>query len=104
MPDALGNARGPRRPRAGYPHMAPVMRRLPAEAGYPAFSGFPSGRCYYIDGFGRCCDSFGRCCERWGRDGGCGEFPPTGRCDRWYGLPGSWDVMPDLTDRDVDGD
>lgn len=102
---------GPGRfPRGGFPRRFPVRRRSPFPF-FPIFYGFPFDRCYYIDRFGRCCDRFGRCCDRWGRCyyGGYDYLPVADAGDSWYGMPGSWDMMPDMDDvddayDDMDGD
>jgi len=106
-----GGPRGgfPRRgfPRGGFPRRR-FPRRFPVRQRFPRFfffpTGFPTGRCYWIDPFGRCCDRFGRCCDRYGRcfyndrfaDRLASGSNPTS--DGWYGVPGSWDMMPDYDD------
>lgn len=87
----------------GFPQRFPIRRRFPGPIIYPFFFGFPPvNRCFYIDQFGRCCDRFGRCCDRFGRcvyTGGYG-YPYAGAsaADSWYGIEGSWDMMPDMDD------
>lgn len=101
-----GNRRG--FPRGRFPRRFPVRRRFPFPIIFPIFPGFPYDRCYYVDRFGRCCDRFGRCCDRWGRCdyGGYDYMPVAGGVDRWFGMPGGWDMMPDMDDAydDMDGD
>lgn len=89
-------------PRGRFPRRFPVRRRFPSPILFPLFFGFPSDRCYYIDQWGRCCDRYGRCCDRWGRCtyGGYDYFPVADSGDRWYGMPGGWDMMPDMDDMD----
>ena len=87
-------------PRGRFPRVVPIRRRFPGVVVPPIFFGFPRERCYYIDGFGRCCDRFGRCCDRFGR---CEYvYPPfvseVSMADSWYGVPGGWDMMPDYDD------
>lgn len=103
--------RGPRGrfPGRRFPRRFPVRQRFPRFFFFPI--GFPTGRCYWVDRFGRCCDRYGRCCDRYGRcfyndtfaDSRLASGPsqPGG----WYGVPGSWDMMPDyddMTDYDMD--
>lgn len=102
---------GPRRgfprggfPRRRFPRRIPVRQRFPRFFFFPINYGFPTGRCYWVDQLGRCCDRYGRCCDRYGR---C--FYANGYDDNryegavpamsgWYGVPGSWDMMPDYDD------
>ena len=84
-------------PRGRFPRVAPI-RRAPGFFVPPVFIGFPRERCYFVDRFGRCCDRFGRCCDRFGRCEYIG-FPyagAAGAVDDWYGVPGGWDMMPDI--------
>ena len=87
-------------PRRRFPRRFPV-RRFPRFFFFPI--GFPTGRCFFIDQFGRGCDQFGRCCDRFGRcvfDNRFADnrvaFGP--QSDGWFGIPGSWDMMPDYDD------
>ncbi len=88
--------------RGRFPRGFPVRRRFPVPIIFPLFYGFPYNRCYYIDRFGRCCDRFGRCCDRWGRCyyGGYDTIPVADSGSGWYGVPGGWDMMPDMDDAD----
>lgn len=106
-------------PRGRFPGRFPIRRRFPRPIFpgpifpgpiiFPPFFGFPVDRCFYVDRFGRCCDRWGRCCDRWGRcvyTGGGYPFASadTGD-DSWYGVVGSWDMMPDIDDMaEVDAD
>jgi|GEM_PF-1768038 Predicted membrane protein len=90
-------------PGGGFPRRSPVRRRLPVPILFPIFYGFPYDRCYYTDRFGRCCDRNGRCCDRWGRcdyNSRYDYFPVADSGDRWYGMPGGWDMMPGMDDYD----
>ncbi len=93
-------------PRGRFPRRFPIRRRFPRPIFprpiiVPPFFGFPVDRCFYIDRFGRCCDRWGRCCDRWGRCVYTGGYPFAGADtmdDSWYGVAGSWDMMPDMDD------
>ncbi len=108
-------------PRGGFPGRRfprpfPVRQRFPRFFFFPVnFFGFPAGRCYFIDQFGRCCDRFGRCCDRFGRCGFGGGFgggfdgyaSSQSAMGDWFGIPGGWDTMPDyddMADYDMDMD
>ncbi len=83
----------PRFPARRYPMPLPIRQRFPRFFFFPVDFGFPAGRCYYIDEFGRCCDRFGRCYNRYG------VFPAAqSAMNGWYGIPGGWDMMPDYDD------
>ncbi len=125
MPDGINTSTGPEQqmvqrgfprrrfpqgsyPRRRFPMRVPVRQRIPRFFYFPI--GFPTGRCYYIDRYGRCCDRYGRCCDRYGRCYYDDRFEdrmaygpsPTGG---WYGVPGGWDMMPDYDDMgEMDGE
>ena len=95
-------------PGGGFPRPFPVRQRFPRFFFFPVnYFGFPAGRCYWVDEFGRCCDRNGRCCDRFGRcfyGGGYDGYAQTAM-NGWYGIPGGWDMMPDyddMTDYDMD--
>lgn len=89
--------------RGGFPRRIPIRRRFPSPIFFPLFFGFPQERCFFIDRFGRCCDRFGRCCDRFGRCGfgGYDYLSVADSGGQWYGMPGGWDMMPDMDDMDV---
>ena len=103
-------------PRGGFPGRRfprpfPMRQRFPRFFFFPVNFGFPTGRCFWIDEFGRCCDRFGRCCDRFGRCSYGGFYDgfasSQSEMDGWYGIPGGWDTMPDyddMADYDMDMD
>ena len=95
-------------PRGGFPgrrfpRPIPVRQHFPRFFFFPVnYFGFPAGRCYYVDEYGRCCDRYGRCVYGGGYDSIASAQSPMGG---WYGIPGGWDMMPDyddMTDYDMD--
>lgn len=103
--------RTPRVPRRAPRGIVPVRRfprpihrrRFPRFFVPPVFIGFPRQRCFWIDPLGRCCDRYGYCCDRYGRCEYVGDryYPVAGamsHVDSWYGVPGGWDMMPDMDD------
>lgn len=64
-----------------FPRRFPI-RRFPRPI-FPLFFGVPTGRCFFIDRFGRCCDRFGRCFFPGGFDFGF-PFALADFDDDWY--------------------
>ncbi len=85
-------------PARQFPRSPDRARRFPRFIVPPVLIGFPRQRCYFVDQFGRCCDRFGRCCDRFGRCEYADDrySPFTANTGGWYGVPGAWDMMPDI--------